>query len=509
MGNAQNDDKDLLGWVDTPCPFVLPDGVKAGTDVSCGQVITAVDETKTQLGKARVSFFRVPGKTSTRSPVVLHFGGPGDPGSTPLKAALSLRETLGTDRDVIAFGQRGTEYSTPFPSCGTVADGITDNTKLAQATETCRKQTTDAGFDPQSFSTAHAVRDVEAMRVALGYPKISLYGVSYGTAFVLEYMRQFPDHTDSAVIDSVKPPNHGRDEYWIDCAVEAHSFLDYYGKHCTEDARCSATFEGQSPDLAGDFASLLAKAHEAPIRIGNDGAPWPAFALSINMARDQIGTVVTRPALAAIVHALANPSGEVDSAGVDQALTASLNRAIAAIKAKDADAAVPSAEGYIQALKTGPNVSLGELVYINGCVEGIHPTKAGTEAKLAEVPYATMPTGIRDACTEYAAQGQAKCGPFEEDFQAVQATFNQAVTSSIPTLVMASSYDPQTPKKYAQLAQATLSNSRFIEVPCTGHGIINNGISKGGAFLTCAASALRSAYDGQLDKVDLACLCSQ
>ena len=48
---------------------------------------------------------------------------------------------------------------------------------------------------------------------------------------------------------------------------------------------------------------------------------------------------------------------------------------------------------------------------------------------------------------------------------------NEAVSSDIPTLVLAGDYDPITPPADAQVAAETLSNSYYFEFPGYGHGI--------------------------------------
>jgi pimeloyl-ACP methyl ester carboxylesterase len=46
--------------------------------------------------------------------------------------------------------------------------------------------------DLRHYSTWLAVRDVDAVRSALGAVRINLVGASYGTRAALDYMRQFP-----------------------------------------------------------------------------------------------------------------------------------------------------------------------------------------------------------------------------------------------------------------------------------------------------------------------------
>ena len=49
--------------------------------------------------------------------------------------------------------------------------------------------------------------DVESLRLAMGYSKINLYGVSYGTLLALHVMRFHPDGLRTVILDGVVPPN--------------------------------------------------------------------------------------------------------------------------------------------------------------------------------------------------------------------------------------------------------------------------------------------------------------
>ena len=60
--------------------------------------------------------------------------------------------------------------------------------------------------DPRFFTTSVAVTDLEAIRKALGYSALNLYGVSYGSRVAQHFARQYPQSTRTVVIDGVVPP---------------------------------------------------------------------------------------------------------------------------------------------------------------------------------------------------------------------------------------------------------------------------------------------------------------
>ena len=60
--------------------------------------------------------------------------------------------------------------------------------------------------DPRFFTTSFAVADLEAVREALGYGALNLYGVSYGSRVAQHFAKRYPGSTRSIFLDGVVPP---------------------------------------------------------------------------------------------------------------------------------------------------------------------------------------------------------------------------------------------------------------------------------------------------------------
>jgi pimeloyl-ACP methyl ester carboxylesterase len=56
------------------------------------------------------------------------------------------------------------------------------------------------------YGTADHAEDLEAVRAALGYDSVALYGVSYGTELALAYALAHPGRVDRLLLDSVSLP---------------------------------------------------------------------------------------------------------------------------------------------------------------------------------------------------------------------------------------------------------------------------------------------------------------
>jgi proline iminopeptidase len=78
----------------------------------------------------------------------------------------------------------------------------------------------DAPADPGAYSVEILVRDLEALRAALGAPRISLLGYSFGGTIAAEYALAFPDRVERLVLQA---PAHF-DAEWMGL-VQLHGFL--------------------------------------------------------------------------------------------------------------------------------------------------------------------------------------------------------------------------------------------------------------------------------------------
>ena len=147
-------------------------------------------------------------------------GGPGGPG-LDLPAALAQigwpKSVLDT-YDVIGFDPRGVGHSTPVTCDLTPAQlrsnvppyalGPADVTTQAEYAKGVARQcgaSRTASMLPY-ITTANTARDMDRIRAALGEPKLSYYGVSYGTYLGAVYTTLFPQRSDRIVLDSNLAP---------------------------------------------------------------------------------------------------------------------------------------------------------------------------------------------------------------------------------------------------------------------------------------------------------------
>jgi pimeloyl-ACP methyl ester carboxylesterase len=104
---------------------------------------------------------------------------------------------------IVMFDQRGTGAGALRCPALQAAAGASDLTVVpSDADATCART---IGSGRRYFSTTETVADIESLRRALGAPRLSLDGVSYGTFVAERYALTYPTRVTRLVLDSVVP----------------------------------------------------------------------------------------------------------------------------------------------------------------------------------------------------------------------------------------------------------------------------------------------------------------
>jgi len=187
---------------------------------------TISDESERSRTKAECAYFRVPEnyaepegkkidlyvarikaskKLPEADPITLIAGGPGQGAVKSYAPLLTQFRTLSTNRDIYLIDQRGTGKSKPL-QCPDMADP-----EIEFDEELTKKLTLEClnslSVDTRFYNTSVAVKDLDAIRIALGIEQWNLLGISYGTRVALHYLRKYPDSARTTVIDGVAPPD--------------------------------------------------------------------------------------------------------------------------------------------------------------------------------------------------------------------------------------------------------------------------------------------------------------
>jgi pimeloyl-ACP methyl ester carboxylesterase len=253
-GSASSPGHLLAGQPMAPCVIKGEVPVTAETAALCGTLRVPEDRSNPSGRQVTLRVAVVPALAAEPAPdpFVAVAGGPGE-ASTQFFAWLpGLYAGVHATRDIVLVDQRGTGASNPLtlppmPDTSGLLAAEADVRLAAWA----REGLAALDADPRLYTSTVAADDLDAVRAALGYDRIDLYGTSYGGELAQYYLRQYPDHVRVAVMDGTTPLDVPVLE--IMAASSQHA-LDLLLDRCAGDRACHATF----PKLADEWSALEA-----------------------------------------------------------------------------------------------------------------------------------------------------------------------------------------------------------------------------------------------------------
>ncbi|MBN1210392.1 MAG: alpha/beta fold hydrolase [Myxococcaceae bacterium] len=366
-------------------------------------------------------------------PLVLLAGGPGQAATeTPI---LKWADRIHRNRDILLVDQRGTGASGPLECDADPADAsLAAQFDDAYREEDFRKCLAGYDADPRLYTTPIAMADLDEVREALGYEKLNLWGVSYGTRAALVYMRQYPERVRTTILDGVAPMS-----LYLPLSLprDAQRALDLLFEHCEKDASCAKAF----PELRPRVQALLEQLGRAPVKATiphpRTGVPEDVTLSRYTFLQMLFGQLYA-PEIAMLVPLMLDRATKGDwapfvalSQGITGGMSDTISRGMfySVICTEDA----PFITGEAIA-REAEGTWFGEQVVRNM----LEPCKVW--------PKGTLPEGYR--------------GP---------------VSSSVPTLLLSGELDPVTPPAWGEEAKKTLSHSLHVVVPGVGHNTASVG----------------------------------
>lgn len=187
--------------------------------LQCASLEVPLDHRRPHGEKITLALSRVPHTARTsQGPLLVNPGGPGGSGLTLAGfVASSLPAKVAAQYDVIGFDPRGVGASEPALDCkpghfGPVRPDSLPTTPAIEKANLDRARSFAAACGKKYghllpyIDTPSAVRDMDAIRQALGAKKINYFGYSYGTYLGAVYAKFFPERVRRLVLDSVVGP---------------------------------------------------------------------------------------------------------------------------------------------------------------------------------------------------------------------------------------------------------------------------------------------------------------
>lgn len=168
--------------------------------------------------RIRLRVVRLPasGGDGSHAPVVYLAGGPGGSAfGTALGPRWPVFERVRRETDVLLLDQRGTDFSEMPPECSK-AQHFEDDQPLQRDAALVALRTTAlaciaewraAGIDLSAYTSAESADDIDDLRQALGLPRLSLWGMSYGTHLALATVRRHGANLERVVLMGTEGPD--------------------------------------------------------------------------------------------------------------------------------------------------------------------------------------------------------------------------------------------------------------------------------------------------------------
>ncbi len=451
--DGRADDSDIGSFTVGDCPV---DPGPTDLTVTCGTFVVPARRDAPAAGtfELAVAVLQARDPSGPADPVLYLTGGPGAPAIAELPAWTT--DDLLDTRDVILLDQRGTGASRPSLSCPEEDD--TDD--FVAAHEACRDRIEAAGIDLASLRTAETAADVAELRVALGYDSWNLWGSSYGTRVALTVLRDAPAGIRSVVLEGVYP--HQVDAY-ADTASGDRAAIEHLFDTCAVDVACPAS----DVSLAA-FLATVDDFEDAPVTL-DDGLTYDGT--------DLIDAVLAGLSDSSTIAAVPDFIAEVVAGG-----TSSLDDVVDRLGRTRSDAVDEDSTPVFYVIECAEELALSPLADID-------PDDAWDVLDID----ADDTIGFHSGFT--VAQMVGLCAVW--DTGAAPAIEDAAVTSDVPALLLAGTFDRQTPPFWAAEAARRLSNGTLIELPHLGHDTID--------IDPCTRGVFESFIDDPTVPVDASC----
>ncbi|MCW8833051.1 MAG: alpha/beta hydrolase, partial [Colwellia sp.] len=372
-----------------------------------------------------------------KTPLMFLAGGPGQAAAELASGLRRVFNEVRKTRDLILVDQRGTGDSHPLQCEDALEQNVYELTPedfSAQDIKDCLASFTG---DLSQYNSENAIRDFDAVRVALGHKQINIYGGSYGTRAGLVYMRMYPESLRSVVLDSVGPIEVPIGLFGQSSARSFNLLLE----NCQKEPSCQKAY----PELEQEFRDLAARLAQEPVqvaiahpRLGTQTNFVISKAKLLGTLRMQLYSVATRSLVPLVIHQ-AYLGNYMPLAGL-----------------------VAQSEG-------GQGIYLGLLFNIT-CNEDFPRISASDFEQDANNNFGGDDShfGFKMVCPLW-----PQYRPNED--------FYQPVTANIPTLILSGNLDPVTPPSNGVYSANTLPNNHHIVIENASHTV---------AMSTCASDII-------------------
>ena len=414
------------------CTLALP-GTNHTANARCGSLEVAENPAEPAGKRITLNIAIAPatGKTTEPDPVFFFAGGPGQAASETWVMIRPVLNKIRKSRDIVMIDQRGTGGSNKLECKSEIEEDLNQEIDLDLVRTETEKCLAELNGDPRFYNTTIAMGDYNLVREAMGYDKINIMGVSYGTRAAQVYLRLYPENVRTVTLDSVVPMQLALGQehsLMLDRSVE-NVFKD-----CAEDEICSSLYPHQAEELNTLFEQLRNQPRQ--IKIIN---PVSGESQEMRVTADTLAVAIRFLSYSSQTQALIPLL-------VHEALTTGdLSRL--------ASQAILVMSGLSEMLSKGMELSVmcsEDYPFMDFSADYSNSLMGNLLLEIVELQCNIWPYGV-------APEG-----------------FHEPVVSDLPVLLLSGERDPVTPPQYASLTAETFPNSLNLVARGQAHSVMGN-----------------------------------
>lgn len=381
--------------------------------------------------KLKIIVYPATGQNKAADPLFYIPGGPGSSATEDAPYVTQEFARIRERRDLVFVDQRGTGGSNPL-NCelfnpSDLASYLDFFFPLA-GVRTCRARL-ESKANLKLYTTPIAMADLDEVRAALGYEQINISGGSYGTRATQVYVKLYPAHVRSIVLQGVSPTSQHMPR---DFPQHTERALNGVIDECAADEACHAAF----PNLRTETKTLLERLLRGPVEV-DIKQPQTGKSTRVQLSRDLA---------AEAIRYMLYQSGAASRIPLFIHLAAQGDFA-------------PLAESALfyrqQLVASGSN---GMYLSVT-CAE--------------DLPWIKPNDGERNGANTFLGdyrlrQQRAACTLWPR--AELPKDYAEPTRANVPALILTGQWDPVTPPAYGDMAAKYLPNSLHIVVPHGGHG---------------------------------------
>lgn len=434
-------------------------------EVQCG-TFTVFEDRSTGAGRTLdIELVVLPAVDDSKEPdpIVYFAGGPGQSAIDTAPMIRNIFKDVVSKRDIVLIDQRGMGRSAPLTCDGLDGEmegadrmGLEEVLGLGRDLMQRCAEDLSRDHDLTLYTQDLANADIHDALRALGYDKVNLFGISWGTRSALLYAHRYPEHVRTVILDGNLPLDNRAP---LHAAEDGDAALLAMIDDCAADEACGAAF----PELKEDFRRALERIGdgiEIDLPDPLTGEPG-SFLLTRERFGDGLRTALYNSEFARLLPLMIHKTAMGDD------------------------------RPFVGLTRLGATMSssmtIGATLGIFCAEEFGRMSPEEIEAALREEREIglQMFRNLQNACSVW---------PTAE----VPSIYSESVRSEAPTLVLSGAVDPITPPRWGDRMAEVLPDSLHLTAPFTGHNVAPFG---------CAPDLLKQFIEqGNLEGLDGSCL---